>query len=275
MFAHSRSGLVIPLVVAACAALECPERVLAEPRALAGDLFQVRRSVHSNAAVGSYVRGRVLDDATGAPIAEARVTIGGTALVAVTGADGRFQFEDVPMGEHVLHIVHVAYAAVPAELKVGHDALDVVVRLAPAAIALEPVRVRAFSRRLEDVGFYDRQRRGLGTFLGRTQIDGMRATTSMDLLRIVPAARATPQYPPRSQSGANLSGRGRCRYSYIVDGARTLPDFEIDLIAPYAIEGLEVYRSLAELPAPFRVHVSRDVTTTSCGIILIWTRDRS
>jgi hypothetical protein len=269
MFAHSCTKFVVPLLIAAWPAAGRSAPLPAKP----ADVLQAPTVLPLSAA--AFVRGSVVDDATGAPVQDARVSIRGTRYSALTTRDGRFQFEDVPGGEYELYVAHIAYVAVPAVLHVGNEALDVVIRLGPYAIPLEPIKVTAFSRRLEDVGFYERQRRGIGTFLGRNQIDGMRATTSLDLLRNVPAARLTQQYPLRSQSGSTIAGRGRCRFSYIVDGARTLPDFEMDLVAPYAIEGLEYYRSIAELPSTFRAYVGRDVNTTSCGIVVIWTRFRT
>jgi hypothetical protein len=225
-------------------------------------------------ATASYIRGSVIDHASGAPVGGARVAIRGTRFATTTNADGRFHFEDVPRGEYVLQVTHVGYVQVPAPLRIASDAVDVVVRLDAAAIPLEPIRVTAFSRRLDEVGFYERQRRGVGTFIGRPLIDGMRPLSATDLMRLVPSARLTPQGAVRTPAGSSLAGRGRCRFSYIVDGARTLPDFELDLVAPYAIEGLEFYRSLAELPAPFRMHVGREAGAASCGIVLVWTRHR-
>jgi hypothetical protein len=280
MRAYSRRRLVVPLVVAACAIGERGDRLGAQPSSGGAALLDGAAAGAAPLAArpaipaASYVRGSVVDDLTGSPIVGARVTIRDTRFSTITNVEGRFYFEDVPRGNYVLHVAHIAYVQVPASLRIASDAVDVVVRLDAAVIPLEPIRVTAFSRRLDEVGFYDRQRRGVGTFIGRSQVDGMRALNSSDLMRVVPSARLTPQPPSRTQGGMALAGRGRCRFSFIVDGARTLPDFEMDMVAPYAIEGLEFYRSLAELPAPFRVHVGREGNATSCGIVLIWTRNR-
>ena len=61
---------------------------------------------------------------------------------------------------------------------------------------------------------------------------------------------------------------------YIVDGARTLTDFEMDNIAAYAIEGIELYTGQAEVPAVFRGHAPSDGGSVGvCGVIAIWTRN--
>jgi hypothetical protein len=269
MLAHSRRRLMVPLVVAAWAVIEGGEASAETPRTAV-----LRASTEGAWAAATYVRGSVIDNQSGMPIGGARVTIRDTRYATTTSADGRFYFEDVPRGEYVLYVSHMAYVHVPAPLRIASDAVHVEIRLDAAAIPLEPIRVTVFSRRLDEVGFYERQRRGVGTFIGRSQVDGMRALNSSDLMRLVPSARLTPQPPARTQGGMGLAGRGRCRFNFIVDGARTLPDFDMDLVAPYSIEGLEFYRSLAELPAPFRAHVAREANATSCGIVLIWTRNR-
>jgi hypothetical protein len=47
----------------------------------------------------------------------------------------------------------------------------------------------------------------------------------------------------------------------------------MDFLAAYAIEGIEVYNGLSEVPAPFRSVTSQDVGNPPCGIIAIWTRN--
>jgi hypothetical protein len=222
---------------------------------------------------GALLRGSVLDQQTGAPIAGAALSLANTRLSATTATDGTFQFNHVPVGDYELRVAHVGYATVPSPLRVRNDDLDATIRLAPSAIPLDPVIVMAFSRRLDHVGFYDRERRGIGTFIGRTQIDAMNAQTSSDLLRRLPGINLVPQWPQRNAPRNSLSGRGRCRFSYIVDGARTLPDFEMDFVSPHAIEGIEIYRGVAEVPAGFRAHVTRGGQGPSCGVIAIWTRN--
>jgi len=224
-------------------------------------------------APGAFIRGRVLDEGTGAPIAGAAVAIVNTPLAVIAAMDGSFQLERLPAGEYTVRVAHISYMTAYVPLRVGTDDLNAAIRLAPTAIALEPVLVTPFSRRLDRAGFYERQNRGLGTFISRRQIEAMKPLSSADLLRNVPGVRLVPQTPGRNVSRTDLQGRGTCRFSFIVDGARTLPDFQIDFVAPGAIEGIEVYRSVAEVPALFRPHVQRDGTSTSCGVIAIWTRD--
>jgi hypothetical protein len=220
-----------------------------------------------------FLRGTVLDQQTGAPVVNVPVRIVNTPLSALTDANGRFYFQEVPIGDYTLRADHIAYAAAVTRLEVRADDLDVEVRLTPEAIAIQPIVVTAFSRRLETAGFYEREKRGVGTFIERKQIEKMKAQTSSDLLRNVPGLRLVPQATRRNVPPNQMRGRGNCRFKYIVDGARTLSDFDIDFIAPYAIEGLEVYAGLSEVPAAFRASAMADGGQTICGVIAIWTRD--
>jgi hypothetical protein len=224
---------------------------------------------------GSLVRGRVLDMQTGAPIPRVHVRMRNSSFSALSDTTGRFVFERVPIGDYRLHFEHIGYAVNDAPLQVRHEDLDATVRMTPAAIALQPIVVTAFSRRLEHVGFYDRSKRGVGTFFDRKQIDAMNIQDASDLLRRIPQLKLVPQLRRGSnqQRNATVGRRGNCRYIFLIDGSRTLPDFEMDYIAGGALEGVEVYAGLAEVPAGFKAHATSVAGSTVCGVIAIWTRD--
>lgn len=218
------------------------------------------------------VRGSVTDQTTGEAISNVGVRLANTPLATVTSADGKFSFAHVPIGDYIIRTDHISYAVAILPLSVRAHDLDAAIRLLPAAVALEPIVVTSFSVRLEQVGFYERKKRGTGTFLDRKQIDAMNTQRSSDLLRNVPSMRLVPQVTRRNAPHNTTTGRGNCRFKFIVDGSRTLPDFEMDMVAPYAIEGVEVYKGLSEVPAQFRAISETGAGT--CGVIAIWTRDR-
>lgn len=233
-----------------------------------------RTSVHTVLidVPGVYVRGRVLDQQTGAPIGQVAVRLIGTTINALSDREGRFVLGRLPIGEYQLRADHIGYSSNSAALRLLRDDLDALIWLAPEAIPLQPIIVTAFSRRLEHVGFYDRQKRGVGTFISRKQIEKMSVHNASDLLRSVPSLRLIPQ--PRRANNQVRGTRGNCRFAYIVDGARTLTDFEMDNIAAYAIEGIELYTGQAEVPAAFRGHAPSDGGSVGmCGVIAIWTRN--
>lgn len=226
-------------------------------------------------ARSSYVRGRVVDELTGHPINQAIVRIAHSNVRALTDANGAFAFERLPLGNHTLALEHIAYAGHRILLRVGEDDIDALIRMAPAAIPLEPVVVTAFSRRLESVGFYERRRRGIGTFIDRKRIDQMNVNAASDLLRHVPGVRLVPQSRTRANQPltATVGSRGNCRYVFIVDGTRTLSDFEMDNIAGPAMEGVEIYSGMADVPASFKAHTTSVAGSTVCGVVVMWTRN--
>lgn len=221
---------------------------------------------------GVFMRGTVVDQATGDAVSNVSVQVVSTPLTSLTDEAGQFHFPRVPIGDHVLRVDHIAYGAIVSNLNVRKEDLMVTVRLTPAAIALEPIIVTAFSRRLDHVGFYQRERRGVGTFISRKQIDAMNAHSGSDLLRRVPGMRLVPEMSRSNHPSNSTLGRGNCRYTYMVDGARTLADFEMDFVAPYMVEGVEVYNGSGEVPAAFRAHTSGG-RAKSCGVVVVWTRD--
>lgn len=59
---------------------------------------------------------------------------------------------------------------------------------------------------------------------------------------------------------------GRCPIQYYVDGT-FVALFNIDEILPGDVEGMEIYRGAATIPAEY------NKGTAICGLILIWTRN--
>jgi iron complex outermembrane receptor protein len=79
--------------------------VVVKPRR---QLVLVTREPVRRAAV-AVVTGRVTDSATGAALGSATVTVEGTRLGALTGADGRYRIEAVPVGRQVLLFRRIGY----------------------------------------------------------------------------------------------------------------------------------------------------------------------
>lgn len=143
----------------------------------------------------------------------------------------------------------------------------------PPPVRLDSIVVTATSRRLEGVGFYQRARGGPGYFLTRARIDSIHPQFASDVLQRVPGVRLARNTAPRQLGRMLTTGRGECRFRFIVDGTRTLVDFDIDQLNPGQIEGIEVYLGFGEVPATFRA-LAGTGTGPTCGVIVVWTRDR-
>jgi hypothetical protein len=236
------------------------------------------KSIHQTSVLDVQsvsVRGRVIDEHSGVGVASAVIRLVNTSLQTMTDSDGRFAFERVPVGNYAMQVQHIGYTGHRTALAVGDADLDALVRVAPSAIPLQPVVVTAFSRRLESVGFYERRKRGIGTFIDRKRIDAMNVQIASELLRQLPGVRLVPQSRTRQNQpqNATVGRRGNCRYVFIMDGSRTLADFEMDYISGSAIEGVEIYSGISDVPVAFKAHATSVQGSTTCGVIAIWSRN--
>lgn len=216
------------------------------------------------------VRGRVLDDASGQPIAAAAVSIGADGPARVSDERGQFLFEGLPSGRFVVAVSHVAFTAVTDSLDIEPGTIsDLTVRLAPNVIALEPLLVEVRSLRLESAGFYDRQERGMGSYITRDRIEAVMAHVPSDVLRTEPGLRLI-----RRGFGSSyvVVGRADCPFRYFVDGTRVGPTFQIDDLDAEWIEAIEIYRGAASIPPQFVIPPTQE--NANCGVIAVWTRVR-
>jgi len=214
------------------------------------------------------VAGHVREAPSGQPLAAAAVRVG-QGPEQLSGADGAFRFEKIPPGLHEVTIERIGFATVrdSVEIEFG-TSVDLDIRLAAQAVPLEPIRVVVRSLVLERTGFYRREGRGLGTFITRQDIEARSPVTSSNLLRRVPGLRLA-----RGRFNEQIAmGRGNCPYRFIIDGARINAGFSIDEMPPNWFEGLEVYQGPSQVPTEFSAGPLEP--NASCGLIVIWTRNR-
>jgi hypothetical protein len=225
----------------------------------------------------------------------------------VTGDDGGYRLVAPGPGSYLVEARRLGYRAWidgPVELRAG-DEWESEYRLQALAVPLDPVGVKATGPErdalLERVGFYDRQKADFGHFMTQAEIAARGPRRLTDLLAGIPGVRILPSSGGLSRAGIDVRGsvlsRGdACHPRVFVDGlivirgdarARGTDVFgraqatevrgdpvergEIalnDVVMPQDIEGLEVYRSGAQVPARF----GGSSTATQCGVIVIWTR---
>ncbi|HEU0052716.1 MAG TPA: carboxypeptidase regulatory-like domain-containing protein [Longimicrobium sp.] len=244
------------------------------------------------------IRGRVLDGATGQPVAEATVTaldsVGRRAGRARSSADGSFALELRRAGNHRLSAERIGYRTATSGLvDVGvRETVEVELRIVTSELALEPLTVRGRAEpprrpRLESTGFYDREREGFGHFVRREDIEKVPTQRMTDLLRRVPGvqlrAMQNGKYEIVMRGGGMTSTSGTCEPKVIVDGVAVSQGrrsasgsfrggggtVELDLndvVKPEAVEAVEIYRSPAETPMMY------GGANSMCGVIVIWTR---
>jgi hypothetical protein len=256
---------------------------------------QVTGGQAAGAMVESSVRGNVVDASSGRGIPAAFVEFvdqGGLVRAsATTGEDGAFLLPRVPRGEFRLRVSSLGYArttTAASRVEAG-EALTLVVRVSPSALALAPLEVTATVRATSPVleSFYARAERGFGgVFLTRADIE--RAGPSRSVSDLVAGltgvhldGAATPGLPrgvflSEGQSG----GSGRtCPVQVFLDGVpvdrrgglsgSVHRGVQLDrLVTPAEVEGIEIYRSLSEIPPEFLT------TDARCGVIAVWRRER-
>lgn len=225
------------------------------------------------------IQGVVVDDASGA-------RLGGVALVLLDSAgepraetladdSGAFRIRAPTPGSYSVQATLIGYGDIlsaPITLDPGDD-VSVEVRMAVAAVPLEPLVVRGRENRLDPqlAGFYERMERGrrsgLGYFVDREQIDRLMPLQSTDLLRMAPGVRVVRG---RQGYGAGLRMSGGCIPAIYVDGVQVnrypLGNTSLDdIVSGVSVEGIEVYRGTM-------AQVGSYYDAGGCGLILVWTR---
>jgi hypothetical protein len=224
--------------------------------------------------------GRIADEATGAAIAGAEVVLvderGRPVGSRTVGDDGEFEFLVRRNGPYTLHASRFGYLdATSPRLWLGeHSIVRVELRLDANALLLAPLEVVARSPARGSAvlaNYHARLRAGVGNFLTREDIDRMRPARISDALATIPGVFL--------QSGGGIGASrvvtmsramGGCPAQIFVDGflINRRGAFAVDeFVTPGAVEGVEVYRGMATVPAEFLTPEG-----SRCGVVAIWTR---
>ena len=232
------------------------------------------------------IRGRVLDARTSEPVPGATVLVldsyGDPLARRVTGDLGDFEAEVRRRAGVRLQAGRIGYRTVQTPFLDfgGHHYFVVDVRLDVEAVLLAPLEVVARASRLERSHLFEgldhRRQLGFGSFFTRADIETIRPQRVTDLLQRIPGVHL-------SGSGAGHRrivtmtrtpvgrGGGVCPVQIFMDGMLVTRagagDVSVDeLVTPEVLEGIEVYKGLASVPAEFRN------SNSHCGVVALWTR---
>lgn len=223
-----------------------------------------------------YIQGRVISEETELPLGRAEVTArrpDGRLIKRVeTGDDGAFEFVISKVTAIQIEAKRLGYKSNTTPLLHfdNHKFIQVEVRLDTDAILLAPLEVVVWSGvdkspLLDNYRF--RKSVGLGTFITRQDIEKAHPARVTDMLRMVPGIQLLGSgsgFHPVIQIGRG-AGNG-CQTQIFLDGIR-MPDPRLDdLVAPGDIEGIEIYKGLASIPAEFLT------PDAPCGVVAVWTR---
>ncbi|HET7228875.1 MAG TPA: carboxypeptidase regulatory-like domain-containing protein [Longimicrobium sp.] len=245
-------------------------------------------AARAGASGGAGISG-VLRDAAGTPLAGATVRMDARPAVT-TDARGRFRL-GAAAGAHRVIVQHPAIGSRGVEVALPADAVELELRAgAGQALAASVQRVvqlaaigaRAQPRRagLETLGFYERQKIGIGVFLTDSVLQVNRAGYLSNVLRRVPGIRITngdpataPVFALSTRNSTGISQAGGCLLDVYLDGALVAgmslgmgASMGLNQYPLQNIEAVEVYRGPSEMPPQYRN------STSTCGVILIWSR---
>ena len=210
--------------------------------------------------------GRIVNQTTREPVGGARIQVVGMGVAIYTDSAGRFGMDRLPNGEVSIEARAIGYrmGRWQLNLPVGVT-VERVFEMEPQAIGLDTVTVETTPNTnwRSQSGFDYRRRRGMGYFITREDIDNRQSAIINDLLIIVPGLYSS-------------CGGGVCRVQMMANGKNCSPEWFLDghpatnAAGPdfptQTIRGVEVYRSLFEVPPEFQRSNLR------CGVIAIWTR---
>jgi hypothetical protein len=191
----------------------------------------------------------------------------------IANDSGAFTIKAPRSGNYAVHIERIGYAAqmTPAVYLSEGQTYHLEINLQPSAIAVAPVTVKIEPRvrALEQVGFYARQRVGIGRFIDRSVIEKRIGVLPSDIFRTVPSlVLREKRYGRGSYVYYRGSGSGLCAAKVYVDGLQqnfNNEPFDFELLQLLDIEAFEIYRT-SEIPPQY---MSAD---SGCGVILVWLR---
>lgn len=211
------------------------------------------------------IRGSVTSAFDGRPLSGVMIAVPTVGRFAVTDSTGTFVLGRLPSGKQRVRISYLERGSADHDVPLRRGKVTVLaVLLNVEAVDLAPVVVEEwgghFVRSL--AGFYDRKRRGFGTFFSWEDIERIRPYRLSSLLR---------------QTGVLVQCWGgeclpytfeptrRCPMALYVDGMPIDPVF-LDAIDPGDVAGVEIYRRASQVP--FEFVGLRD----GCGVVAVWSR---
>jgi hypothetical protein len=238
----------------------------------------------------------VVTDTAHRPLLGVQVSVVGAAVAATTDSAGRFELTALPAGPLRVAFRRLGFAPDTVRLDARASAGDSAsASLRPLAVRLAPT-VTTAERGFESAklaGFYRRRRSGRGQYVTRREFDRFAPPDVASVLRrfhslqLEPAPGGTLVMSARGLAVRNMR-LAACAMRIGLDGQLMPGDFRIDEIPIDDVEAIEVYAGPATMPPQFETllpgqdPISRDTalhgggssgieTSTSCGLVMIWT----
>ena len=224
-------------------------------------------------AKASVVIAGVTDAQSGAPLADAQVSVSDLNVSARTDWSGEVRIPNVAAGKHKFEIRRAGYAPLDVDLLVQGDSIGPVFRLAKAGTpALEPVKVAGDPSTSYLADFERRRAQGRGRFLTAADLDKKQNRSLVAVL--ANAFGGLMSTPDPARPGHNIlmtrSTKPRltnvdvhCGVDIYLDNSQYLDDLEA--LHPSDLAGVEYY-PIESAPGEYRK------LTDNCGVLVLWSR---
>jgi hypothetical protein len=236
-------------------------------------------------------RGRVLSDSTERPVAGATVALDALRLQAVSDSLGDVVITGITPGTHLLEVRRIGFTPISSRVTftagatVEADLLIAAITAQPMPEVLVATRPVARGKMAE---FEERRSAGVGRFLTQAELESRSFSTMANTLRALPgmslvsapggawyAAAGRLSLPGCALCGAGRSARESkaCLLAVMIDGQTVYgtgdpnePKFDVNVIDPRTLAGVEFYVGPASIPARY------NATRSTCGLLMLWTK---
>jgi hypothetical protein len=204
-------------------------------------------------------------DVNGGPIEGVSVVVHGEK--STTDKRGAFNLLTKSSDTASISLRRVGFEPIDALINARNGMWDtVIVQMDPAVSVLNEVKVTDnFNARAGGIrGFEEREKRGLGQFVGRDEIVDRGSQKLTDILRTKKGVMIVRGRLRFAAFGRNTV----CQPNVYLDGTKA-PGMEVDEITAQSVQAIELYANMSTVPLEFQ---SVGAQTTPCGTVVIWTR---
>ncbi len=247
---------------------------------------------------GATLAGRVVHKTTKAGIVGAEVRLAPSTRALVSDSAGHFRFDEVPLGIVSLLVRRLGFVPESASFAVAvNDDLDILVELQQVPQQLDTVNVAGRQALLltgKLAGFYERKRFGIGKFIDSVDIEREFGARLGDVIasrspgtRLVRANRAFISWLATNRDAGSRPTGGvkldpvdgllgadprACYPDVWLDGIKVytfdsgMRLFDINSLATNEVAAIECYVGAARIPVQY------NSSSSTCGVLLIWTK---
>jgi len=266
----------------------------AETIALARPVPVDTPSESPRAGGGAVLRGRIIQAGDTIAVPGAEVLIEGAGLRHWADNHGRFRFAGLPRGSYEIRVRMLGYQPSTARMQFEESRSydrDFELRRLPYALTEVRIEGRAVKVPVRYEEVYRRASRGLGTLIDRDEIERLNPSEIKSLFNRIPGVLVNDrgitfqrcqgglQGPLGSQqaakvqvyidgvrmtnpAGVKMPGPGQSGFGGAIEDADA--EHVLRLVPPTAIQAIEVYRGVAQIPVEF--------LDDACAVIAIWTK---